>query len=84
MKLNWMILCYKELENGGMSIIHACVYEKKPVQSDWDSLREELATDEEFGMIDDDDYEMLLVDREEGYRWFEDLGIPETSEELDR
>jgi len=84
MRLDYLILCYKELEDGGMSIIHACGYPSEPKDTDWNSLRMELATDEEFGLIGDTDYEMLLVSRkEDGNKWFEDLGLPETFEELE-
>ena len=77
MKINWAILCYRDNEDGSMNILHACCYEERPTQKIADSLREELS-----GMIDEE-YEMLLIDRENGFKYFEELGIPETFEELD-
>ena len=72
MKLNWVIICYKETDSG-VNILHICAYENKPKEIDWNSLREELAIDEEFGRIGDTDYEMILINREDGPWWFDYL-----------
>ena len=65
-----------------MSVVHVCGYENEPEQVDADSLREELATDETFGMIGDEDYQINCVCREEDPELFETLGIPEDSDDI--
>ena len=63
MKLNYAIICYKQLDEDRIQVKHSCLYENKPTQVDFDSLQMELATDKEFNMIGDDDYEMALIDK---------------------
>jgi|LakMenE01Jun11ns_1017448.scaffolds.fasta_scaffold9726473_2 hypothetical protein len=47
-----IVAVLKEEENQDDSfVVHFCGYWEKPEKSDWDSLREELETDEEFGLI---------------------------------
>lgn len=75
-KINWAIICYKDDEEGTMTVYHACGYEDEPSQEDADALSEELATDPEFGMMDQE-YNMMLINRETGYKYFEMLGIPD-------
>jgi len=41
-----------EDENGDVSIVHYIGYWNKPSQADFDSLKEELRTDEEFGLTE--------------------------------
>jgi len=75
-KINWAIICYRDEEDGTMTVYHVCGYESEPTQEDADSLSDELSTDPEFGMIDQE-YNMMLINRETGYGYFEMLGIPE-------
>ena len=39
-------------EGDTRTILHYCAYEKEPTQKDADQLREELRTDEDFGLQD--------------------------------
>ena len=75
-KINWAILCYRDNPDETMDILHLCGYENKPGQDTIDSLQEELATDPEFGLIGEE-YEMMLINRETGYKYFEMLGVPD-------
>ena len=52
MKINYGIVAYLPYcdSEGNIEILHFCGYEK-PIQKEWiDHLREELLTDEEFGL----------------------------------
>ena len=80
MKINWAIICYIDAKEGGLDVLHVCGYGDKPSQGSIDSLIEELQTDPEFEMIDVD-YEMLLINRETGGKYFEMLEIPESMEQ---
>ena len=47
-----IVAVLKEEENPSDSFVaHFCGYWEKPEKSDWDSLRKELETDEEFGLV---------------------------------
>lgn len=83
MRLDWMLICYKDNTDGSMDVIHLCAYEEEPGMIDIKSLREELATDPEFEMIGDTDYKMKMVNRKEHLKWFESFGIPEESGEME-
>lgn len=46
------IMAIRPAEVEGMvDILHFCGYEEKPTKADYNVLREELASDEEFGLI---------------------------------
>jgi hypothetical protein len=84
MKLNYAIVCYKDNEDGEtMEIKHTCCYENEPNDEDVKSLVKELAEDEEFGMIGDSDYRMVLLDRSvsEESDLMDSLDIPHEIEE---
>ena len=74
MKINYAIICYKELDGDNIQVKHKCLYENKPEDVDIFSLQQELDTDEEFGMVGDDDYEMMLIDRDN--ELWETFGLP--------
>ena len=48
-----------------ISIIHYCAFENEPTQKEIDHLREELRTDEDFGMGDEADIMEILPATEE-------------------
>ena len=81
MKINYALVCYKQVDDDHIHKKHMCCYEKEPGQIDIDSLYDELATDEEFGMVGDTDFEMLLINREENQDLFELFNIPEEIKE---
>jgi hypothetical protein len=76
MKINYVIICYKRLDEERIQVRHKCLYKNKPNQVDFDSLEEELATDENFGMVGDYDYEMMLINREENFNLWTMFEIP--------
>lgn len=63
MKLNFVVLCVKDNNDGSMNIKHICCYESFPTEDSINDLHRELAEDESFGMIGDTDYETLILDR---------------------
>lgn len=75
MKINYALVCFKRIDDNIIKK-HACCYEKKPSQVDINSLYEELATDEEFNMVGDLDFEMILINRKEHSNLFELFNIP--------
>lgn len=77
MKLNYLVLCYKDLDGENWEIKHKCIYETMPTEQSLTHLMMELATDPEFGMIGDDDYEIQVFDRSLSTYWFDVLEIPE-------
>ena len=83
MKLDWVTIVYKDLPGNMMSVVHLCAYENEPKEADLESLKEELATSEEFGLIGDIDYHTMTINREESPEWFEELGIPKDSNDID-
>lgn len=77
MKLNYAIICYKQLDEDNINVLHSCLYENEPSEVDIDSLQQELYTDEEFGLVGDVvdvDYEMILIDKNNPF--WEELELP--------
>ena len=77
MKLNYAIICYKQLDDDNIHVMHSCLYENEPQEIDIDSLQQELYTDKEFGMIGDVegvDYEMIMI-KKTNPMW-EELELP--------
>lgn len=77
MKLNFAILCYRDLPEDDMEIKHVCAYEHLPSSEDAASLQAELAIDPEFGMIGDSDYSIIVLERSKSPEMFDYLKIPE-------
>jgi hypothetical protein len=76
MIINYAIICYKQIDEQNIEIKHKCLYENEPKEVDFISLRDELATDEELGMVEDSDYEMMLINRDEHPRLMKYFNIP--------
>jgi hypothetical protein len=79
MKLNYAIVCYKDNDDDQtMEIKHICCYENEPSETDVESLVKELREEEAFGLVGDDDYSMMLLDRsdEKEAEMMEKLDIP--------
>lgn len=77
MKLNYALICYKELGGDDIQVKHKCCYENRPNEDDIKSLVEELAIDGEFGMVGDDDYKIKLISRVEQPELMKLFDIPE-------
>ena len=76
MKINYAVICFKEIDENLIEVKHKCLYENKPSEERLDDLMRELNEDEEFGMIGDDDYEMVVLDYNEHPEMFESFDIP--------
>ena len=63
MKPEYVALVFK-IVDGVMGIYHLCFYENEPQESDLADLRSELWNDPEFGLMYDQDYEILVFIRE--------------------
>ena len=95
MKLNYLLVFCKFPEGStskdfmegkpisGLIIKHATAYEEAPNTEDVKSLITELETDEEFGMIGDKDFEIMMVSRDDFEQLFDQLGLPEELNEED-
>jgi len=62
MNINYGILAVdsRQDEEGMNPILHFCGYEESPNEDDFDDLRHELATDDEFGLVEMMDYVVLI------------------------
>lgn len=77
MKINYAVICFKELDTNHMKLKHKCLYEEEPDDMDLAMLVKELETDPSFDMIGDDDYEMIVLSRERDAEFMDQLDIPE-------
>lgn len=75
MKINYCVFFIKELNEDEIQVKHTVYFEAEPGKEDITHLIEELATDEEFGMVGDDDYEIYVFPREEAIESLE-IEIP--------
>jgi hypothetical protein len=78
MKLNWIFLVLTPPDDEDKSeVLHICAYEHEPTEVDEQSLRAELATDEEFGLVGFTGYLIVKHSREEYPEIFGDLVLPD-------
>jgi hypothetical protein len=79
MKLNWILVCVdNNIGEDKMAVVkHVCAYESEPRDVDIESLKQELNTDEDFGMIGDTNYIIMKYNRVENQDIFEILELPE-------
>jgi adenine-specific DNA methylase len=77
MKINYVVICFKQLDDKNIRLKHKCLYEEEPNDMDLAILVKELETDSSFNMIGDDDYEMIVLSREFDSEFMNDLNIPE-------
>lgn len=66
MKVNFAFICYTG-ETQAANVLHTCVYENRPGESDMEHLIDELKTDPEFNMTDmvyGTDYNIKLAEGE--------------------
>jgi hypothetical protein len=81
MKINFAVICFKELDENLIEVKHKCLYEDEPNESCLDNLVRELYEDPEFNMVGDDDYEMVVLNYKEHPEMFESFEIPTEIEE---
>lgn len=58
-KYGIMVVDSREDDDGLNAIVHFCGYENSPTQHGFDSLKEELSTDESFGLVNEMQYLVL-------------------------
>jgi hypothetical protein len=76
MKVNYAVICFKEIDENLIEVKHKCLYEEKPSENCLDDLMRELNEDVEFNMVGDDDYEMMVLNYKEYPDMFESFDIP--------
>ena len=82
-KPNYGLMVIDPREEGDKrNILHYCAYEKEPTQKDADQLREELRTEEEFGLQDIADIVEIYPATEEVVEHFR-KGIEEDQIKMD-
>jgi len=79
MKLNWILVCVeKSIDDDKMAVVkHVCAYEEEPQDIHIEALKEELRTDEDLGMVGDEDYFIMKYNRIDHLSIFETLELPE-------
>lgn len=80
MKINYAVICFKQLDEDRIRLKHKCLYEEEPTDMDLAELVRELETDPSFDMIGDDDYEMIVLTRELDSEMMDKLNIPQEIE----
>ena len=83
MKTNFAIIVYRlpDGEQGDMDVVHICCYENPPNEIDFNSLKDELKNDKEFGLTEFKDLEFTVINRIDAKEWFDKFKIPEIIEE---
>jgi hypothetical protein len=76
MKVNYAFVCTSDGPDDTQIVKHICLYENEPNQDSYNSLVEELATDEEFGMVGDTNYIIALIHRIDNANLWELLELP--------
>ena len=83
MKINYAVICFKQLDDERIRLKHKCLYEEEPEDMDLVELVRELETNPEFNMIGDDDYEMIVLSREFDAEFMNELNIAEEIQEAE-
>lgn len=82
MKINFALICFKQIDDLNADVKHICLYQTQPSALDIEHLKQELATEPEFNMIGDEDYEITLIARPDDEETFVRLGIPAEADGL--
>ena len=77
MKTNFMIIC-GNISEGNINVKYASLYETQPENNDVQILVEELATNEELGLVGDTDFNVYILDRsnEDHAKMFDNMQVP--------
>ena len=77
MEIKYATIATKKEEENRVSVKHICVWEDAPEEDDISNLVKELWESPEWGMVGDDDYDLVnLVRSTENEHIFEQLNIP--------
>jgi hypothetical protein len=85
MEVKYATIATKNQEDGRVLVKHICVWEGAPEEEDIKNLVKELWERPEWGMVEDDDYDLVNLERsEENEHIFQQLNIPkEITEQVD-
>lgn len=82
MDIKYATIATKDQEDGRTLVKHICVWEEAPTETDVENLVKELWERPEWGMVEDDDFDLVNLERNsENEHIFEQLNIPKTLEE---
>jgi hypothetical protein len=77
MEVKYATIATKDQEDGRVLVKHICVWEGAPEEDDIKGLVKELWERPDWGMVGDDDYDLVNLERsEENEHIFEQLNIP--------
>ena len=86
MEVKYATIATKNEEDNRVLVKHICVWESAPEEDDIKNLVKELWERPEWGMVEDDDYDLVNLERsEENEHIFEQLNIPkEITEQVEQ
>lgn len=77
MEVKHATIATKDQEDGRVLVKHICVWQDEPNENDIKNLVKELWERPEWAMVEDDDYDLVNLERtEENEHIFEQLNIP--------
>jgi hypothetical protein len=77
MEVKYATIATKDQEDGRVLVKHICVWESAPGEDDDKGLVKELWERPDWGMVGDDDFDLVNLERsEENEHIFEQLNIP--------
>jgi hypothetical protein len=77
MEVKYATIATKDQEDGRVLVKHICVWEGAPEEEDIKNLVKELWERPDWGMVNDDDYDLVNLERsEENEHIFQQLNIP--------
>lgn len=84
MEVKYVTIATKNEEDNRVLVKHICVWESSPEEDDIKNLVKELWERPEWGMVEDDDYDLVNLERSaENEHIFEQLNIPKnTTDEI--
>jgi len=62
MKINYAVIL-GNIDGSNLEVKHMCLYEGQPTKDDYESLIKEVATDQAFGMVGDNSYNIYTLSR---------------------
>jgi hypothetical protein len=85
MEVKYATIATKDQEDGRVLVKHICVWESAPSEDDVKGLVKELWERPEWGMVEDDDFDLVNLERsEENEHIFQQLNMPkEITEQVD-
>jgi hypothetical protein len=86
MEVKYATIATKNEEDNRVLVKHICVWEGAPEEDDIKNLVKELWERPEWGMVEDDDYDLVNLERsEENEHIFQQLNIPkEIAEQVEK